>query len=81
VEADNIWTSTPGYSFGEYARCRGLGEEVFITPGNSFPVVKKVCLACPAMVQCAMYGQSHDLYGVWGGLRLNPDKEWRDNDA
>ena len=66
--------------WNDLGACSGLvsspDEDIFFDLYEKDSVISKVadevCMSCPVITQCFLYGQSEKLEGLWGGVYLNP---------
>ena len=69
------------------ARCAELIELGQLPADAWFPdkpdretqeLAKAVCKQCPIIEKCGVYGVQYETDGIWGGVDLNPPKEYTD---
>lgn len=64
----------PRESWMDDGLCAQIGGTFWDSPdndvrgGTSYKVARRVCLTCPVVDPCAIYGVAHETEGMWGGL-------------
>lgn len=64
----------PHESWMDDALCAQIGGGLWDSPdtdvrgGTSYRVARRVCLTCPVVDPCALYGVAFETEGMWGGL-------------
>lgn len=69
-------------TWGEERACLGIPTELFFIedPVESVQInrsLRRVCAACPALVECRDWARRHEAYGFWGGESAKARAEWR----
>lgn len=75
LEIHSIWLSAPMFDATD-AACVGTDPDSFVGDGDNKAAARKTCLSCPLVIQCAMYGQTNRMHGMWGGLDLRDNRRY-----
>lgn len=68
-------------SWRDLGACSGLNinspdEDIFYNlyeeSETKAKVTDEICMSCPVIRECYIYGRENKLEGVWGGVYLNP---------
>jgi WhiB family redox-sensing transcriptional regulator len=57
----------------EYAACQGTDSRLFYDleageAGGYYPLMRRICNACPIKKECAEWSIRHEEFGFWAGM-------------